>query len=117
MFKPLTESEVQFTLEALDEDSSPIDSFGYDTEEENEQAAKEIQEDIDSGNPYAWFVAKVTARWNGFHASEYLGCCSYKSEEDFKTESGYYPQMRSEALAALNEQLDDTYTLLKTRES
>ena len=39
-------------------------------------------------NPWAWCVVEVKASWLGLQASTFLGCCSYRSESDFKVD-GY----------------------------
>jgi hypothetical protein len=44
---------------------------------------------------------KITAKWEGFEGHDYLGCCSYLSEEDFKN-GGYWEDMKQQALDDLN---------------
>ena len=53
-------------------------------------------------NPWAWCVVTVTASNPNLFFTEdaVLGCCSYKSLEDFKS-SDYYDQMCREAEAGL----------------
>lgn len=64
----------------------------------DKEIAEWIRRELDSGNEWAWCTAEVRASFGGLSASAYLGCCSYKSEADFKQEDGYYPQMVIEAL-------------------
>jgi hypothetical protein len=45
----------------------------------------------------------ITAEWQGLTGSDSLEGCSYRDEADFKTEGGYYTDLRAEALANLNE--------------
>ena len=53
-------------------------------------------------NPWAWCTVKVTAEWRGVEASAYLGCCSYKSREDFiEHNGGYIDELKGEALEEL----------------
>jgi hypothetical protein len=48
-------------------------------------------------------VVRLTARWAGYEGYDYLGGCSYGSEEQFKHPDGYYPDMKARALENLNE--------------
>lgn len=52
-----------------------------------------IINDLNDGNEWAWCTAAVRATWNALEATDYLGCCSYESAEDFKRPGGYYQQM------------------------
>lgn len=66
---------------------------------------KEIEDDIinrlEAGDLYAWFTAKVSVRDNqGREASDYLGCCCYQDEKDFKS-GGYYLDMIEECIRQL----------------
>lgn len=78
--------------------------------------AQYVIEDIASGNPFAWFCAKVTASVQlgdrQFSASDYLGCCSYKSEKDFM-DSGYYEDMELQALNQLTTELTELHNTFK----
>ena len=56
------------------------------------------------GDRWAWFCAKVTASWEGHSASDYLGGCSYESEEDFRKDD-YFQDLCDRALEELNEQI------------
>jgi len=38
-------------------------------------------------------------------ASDYLGCCSYRSKEDFMEPDGYYDDMKVEAYNSLCKEL------------
>lgn len=51
-----------------------------------------IHDQLRCGNEWAWCVAKVTVRYEGYSATDYLGCCSYESEAAFK-EGPYYADM------------------------
>lgn len=70
------------------EQEHPRGHFGYDTEEENEQAVKWVLDQLDDGNECAWCCVLVTATERnprpGFKARvghDSLGCCSYESEK------------------------------------
>jgi hypothetical protein len=59
-----------------------------------------IEQQIAAGNPWAWCTAKVTAEWCGVRGYNYLGCCSYASEADFRA-GPYFEGMKTDALADL----------------
>lgn len=85
--------DVEFALECLPEDvpvrGNAIVSGDEDFDRETEDA---ILEDLE-WNPWRWCIVRVTAQWNGFEGDDFLGCCSYHSEEDFKT-GGYWEDMK-----------------------
>lgn len=63
-----------------------------------------VRNDLESGNEWAWCEVEVKASWEGFEDSDYLGGCSYESEEAFKA-GGYFEDMKAIALSNLNFQL------------
>lgn len=77
------EKHALVTLECLPEDTDPADNFA-----DPEDVAFARRDD-----PWAWFCAKVTVSFDGFSATDYLGGCSYHSEDDFKKPGGYYTDM------------------------
>lgn len=107
--RSLTAEDVVFTVDALPEDvqirgnatASGDDNFDRETEES-------IIADLESGNDWAWCVVRVTAHWHDWKASAFLGGCSYRSEEDFRVEGGYYSGLKEEALANLNAEIQAT---------
>jgi len=74
----------------------------------------EILERLNDGDVWAWATVRVVARYDGINSvygDNYLGCCTYKDEDDFKR-CGYYEDMVSEAeseLIAKLEELADQY--------
>jgi len=70
----------------------------------DEKIARRIERQLDNGNVFAWCTIEVRANYKGLQASDYLGCCSYKSERDFKI-GGYYDDMTSETYGQIIEQL------------
>jgi hypothetical protein len=56
---------------------------------------------------WGWCSVRVRAKWKGLTAVDYLGGCSYKSEEDFIKTSGYYEDMVATVKADLREQALD----------
>lgn len=69
-------------------------------EDQDREAEDYVLAELERGNDWAWCMVEVraTVEINGqtFHGSDYLGGCSYDSEEDFKR-GGYYEQMCDQA--------------------
>lgn len=103
----LSECQINFRME--DEDQNPFDVF-----EDKDQAA-EITKAAEYSKA-AWFCAAVSVQWIGITSdTEYLGCCNYESEEEFKNPlDGYYTDMCERALDSLNAKVQDMYCLLST---
>lgn len=108
--RKLTEADVVFYLECEPEDipvrgncmASGDDAFDKECEDK-------ILAELDDGNEWAWCCVKVTARLNqcpSLEGNAFLGGCSYESEEDFIKHSGYYEDMKRQALADLQKQVD-----------
>ena len=69
----------------------------------------EIIERCNGGDVWAWALVRVTARYDGvdnIEGVDYLGCCSYEHEEDFKR-CEYYEDMKDQAR-------DDLYTQIES---
>jgi hypothetical protein len=98
--RELTAGEVEFSLEIEDEDA-PFD-FESDEPEKDEELRKELTSRLNRGDLWAWCSVKVTAKWKTWEGVDYLGCCSYDSEKDFKDCNDYWPDMRERALEDLN---------------
>lgn len=93
------ERDYDITLEAIPEtvrvrgNASASGDDELDRDEENAILVR-----LDMGDVWAWFTAKVTVRDSyGREASDYLGCCCYEDEKDFKR-GGYYLDMIKECL-------------------
>jgi hypothetical protein len=99
--RKLRRDEVTFTLEALDEDHGPEDSFDA---KEHADTIVDIRRRAADGDRWAWFCARVTASWNGIEAHDVLGGCSYDSEEDFLRDE-CFDDMCDRALWILNEEV------------
>lgn len=65
-----------------------------------------IHDQLKRGNEWAWCCVKVVARYATLKGVDYLGCCSYLSESDFKRD-GYYDDMKAQALDDLQRQVDE----------
>ncbi len=105
--KALTLDDIQWTIEALPEDTSiegNVMASGDDAADK--EAEESVRADLESGNGWAWCTVRVTGRWEGLKATDYLGGCSYKSEQDFCAR-GYYDDMRNTVLAELQEHAEN----------
>lgn len=109
--RKLKASDVTFTIECLPEDI-PIEGNAMASGDDSFDAGvcRDIQRALDRGNPWAWCCVKVTATYtapNGqtFRGSDYLGACSYESEEDFVRCNDYCVDMKDRALEDLNDSI------------
>lgn len=111
---PLTLETPGVTLELLCEtEHIPIDGNALASGDADEDRKQEqwVRDQLDAGNEWAWCCAhvrvtyEVAIKGQAFPAriegNDYLGCCSYVSEADFR-EGGYFDDMVSEALDDLN---------------
>ena len=76
-----------------------------DTEVEDSIIAR-----LDDGNIWAWAMVRCTARYEGIDSLsgvDYLGCCSYTDEDEFKQPGGYWDEMKDTARDDLYYQMDD----------
>jgi len=105
--KKLTKQDVQIEVIA-DYDTIPVRGNAIDSgdAEYDKEVEDKIINAIDNGDVWAWASVEVKATYKGLTASTYLGCCSYASEEDFKSD-GYYADMVSEVIEDLNSQLNE----------
>jgi hypothetical protein len=73
---------------------------------EDRAAEEDVRVELEAGNPWAWCCVRVSVGWGELVGDDYLGGCSYASEEDFRV-GGYYADMCAEARRQLLEQLRD----------
>lgn len=73
---------------------------------EDKRAEDKILKDLNDGNEWAWCTVRVSCIWLDFAGEDYLGCCSYQSQEDFETPGGYYDDMKEQAFQALIQQIE-----------
>ncbi len=106
-FKLPTITQVEFEVIAHNEDTPVKGNASAIDDETDNETDDYINEELENGNIWAWCTIEVKARYKGYSASDYLGCCSYKSKEDFMTEDGYYPDMKQLAYDNLIEELQD----------
>lgn len=106
--RPLTEAEVTFTVEIEPEDLEVRGQFDSGDEEQDKALVDTILERLDRGDIAAWCCLKVTATWEGYTGTTYLGGCSFAddihmSDQAQAIECADEHGMQAEALADLNE--------------
>lgn len=69
------------------------------------KAEKDIYEQLENGNEWAWCCVEVQAEWRGLVGNDFLGGCSYDSQKDFEEPGGYYDDMKVQAYDDLIAQL------------
>jgi hypothetical protein len=111
--KQLTLADVEFTIDVLPEDA-PVrgNAMASGDDDFDRQTEDRIISDLCSGNEWAWCTIKVTAHYAGLEGCDYLGCCSYRNEDEFCQPDGYYPSMKDEAMRDLQEQIDSIAPLI-----
>lgn len=92
-------SNIHITVEAMPESEHPR---GYFSDSRDVEHVCELARRTEWG----WCTVKVTAKWNGIKHSEFLGACSYESEDDFIKNSGYFEDMKKEAIDCLFAELN-----------
>ena len=85
-----------FKVECLEEDMPITGNASAIDDETDAQIESEIAESLNHGNPWAWCCVKVTCGFDDWQitGTDHLGGCSYKSEQDFVENSGYFQDMR-----------------------
>ena len=106
MARKLDADEVEFSIECLEEDQQVRGNAQASGDDEQDKYAEDmIIEQLENGNRWAWCTVKVTARFEDLEGHDYLGCCSYSDEEEFKR-GGYWEDMKARALNELQEKFD-----------
>lgn len=104
--KKLTINDIQWEVICEPED---IPVRGYCTASCDDEFARQCEDKIISDlewNEWAWCSVEVRGTWNGLESSDYLGCCSYASEADFRENSGYFEDMQNEVLRQIQTQAE-----------
>lgn len=114
MLKRLTKNECKITITA-ELDDTPIrgNAMASGDDAYDKEVEDEIINRVNDGDVWAWASIKVTASWSGYEGTDYLGCCSYKNEEDFINGDTYYDSMVIAAVDDLNRKLAKIYEELK----
>lgn len=104
------DSKVSYEIEVYPEDI-PIEGnvMASGDDDYDRQVEESIRANLESGNDWAWCMVRVIARYEGIdcvEGTDHLGCCSYKSEDDFTQPGGYWEDMKDVARAALYAELE-----------
>ena len=103
---------IAYTLEAEHDYYDEIEgSFASGDDDLDRKEVARIKRRYTAGDRWAWFATRVTVECGSFTGeSDWLGGCSYASEEDFK-KSDYYKGMQREARENLLNQLKEAHDL------
>jgi hypothetical protein len=103
----LFEDEIEWEVTASPDDVDYRGNCSAIGIEEDAATEKWIQEELESGNEWAWCQIEVCGRLGDLEASEYLGGCSYKSKEDFMQPGCYFDDMKREVISQLKTKLEE----------
>jgi hypothetical protein len=107
----LTMADVDFSIIVHPEDTPIRGNVQCISPAADRRAERRVMDALE-WNQWAWCTVEVRAEYGDFSASDFLGCCSYDSERDFRQPGGYYEDMKHEALDRLNEELAGQYSAL-----
>ncbi len=109
--RQLNSDEVTFRIKLR-----PCDLDVFEELSECYDSREDIQAMLDACGEWGWTDVEVVATWGIWSASDYLGGCSYRDEEDFVGNGGevtggdgYFHDMKETALANLNDQIANAY--------
>jgi hypothetical protein len=74
--------------------------------EDSPDAVKWVEDQLAAKNPWAWCMVTIIVTFRQFVEKDYIGGCSYESEEDFK-KGGYYEAMVTVAVAEIADYIED----------
>ena len=109
----LQKNGIVVDFEAMDEEIDPSDMYGGENESEKwiDDIYKVYEQTPGFIHP-EWFCAKVTVIVDrgsfSDEADDYLGCCSYKSFDEFtNTKGDYYEDMILHCINQINESIEN----------
>ena len=90
----------------VSQDDTPVrgNALASGDDANDRECEDEILARLNDGDVWAWACVEVRAHRGDFHASSYLGACSYANEADFRADD-YFGSMCMEALELLDEKL------------
>jgi hypothetical protein len=98
-----------FKVEAR-QDDLPVrgNAIGSGDSAYDKEVEDNILKELDNGNIWMWATIKVTCGFDDWPVTgtDYLGACSYCSEEDFVKANDYYQDMKEQAYADFVKQLE-----------
>ena len=94
--RQITLDEISWQVIA-EQDDTPVrgNALASGDDAEDKRVEDEILARLDDGDIWAWCSVEVRGTWNGIEASEYLGCCCYRDEDDFRQPGEYFDDMRN----------------------
>lgn len=109
--KTLTEKDIKIELIVEFDDMLPVRGNVMTSGDNkiDKQYEDYVINRINNGDVWAWASVDVIGTYKGLTASDYLGGCTYESEDDFKN-NGYYADMVQTVLNDLNWQISDIVT-------
>lgn len=99
LYKEGVAIHAEITIEAFPAEEHPSGHFASGDDELDKETVAKIVADSE-WNVWAWCIVKVTARYADLEASDYLGGCSYASEEDF-LKGDYFEDMKDTVITEL----------------
>ena len=102
--RPLTLEDITITVTAADELLHPSELL---SECMSEGEINALLEEAQTQNEWKWCIVEVKGEFNGLEFSDYLGGCSYESEEEFIKTSGYYKDMCQTVLKGLQDEFNE----------
>lgn len=111
--RPLARPDITIVVTAFPEDIPVKGNFMCSGDKAlDQQLEAEIFKRLKEDDLWAWATVCVTGSWEGLNIHQYLGCCSYESEEDFRNNSGHFDEMVDDVVAGLNTLANAIYTKL-----
>jgi len=103
----MKKSDIEYRIIIHPEHESPEGCFSSGDDEQDAADVAKIMEDLE-WNDWAWCTVEVQAVHvpSGLTGSDWLGCCSYDSEEQFTEPGGYYDDMKERALEELESKVE-----------
>jgi len=103
------DSKVSYEIEVC-QDDTPIrgNAMCSGDDDFDRQVEDEIIAALNDGDVWAWACVRVVARYDGIDSvvgDDYLGCCSYKGQDEFES-CPYYEDMKDCARDYLYQQLE-----------
>jgi hypothetical protein len=102
-----TIDQIEFEL-IVHEESTPIkgNALASGDDATDKKQERMIERQLANGNSWAWCCVQMKGTYKGLEASDYLGCCSYKSQKDFERD-GYYQDMKTTVFADILKQIEN----------
>jgi hypothetical protein len=110
-FEMLTLDKIKFDIIVHPEEEIPVRGNAIDSgnPEADRLVEDRILQDLRS-NAWAWCQVEVRGTVGSLTASDYLGCCNYSDQDDFKN-GGYYDDMLENVRAELEKQVMEVWRI------